>query len=207
MKKTISLSIFIILNLLVFRLFPVSNNFQGYVVLVSFLVIAPIIYSKFINKSKISDFGITIGKYKEGLIWSLISLVIGFILFYMILNYFSFFDNYSVPSKVYDNFWSFLYYELVIILFFNSIYEFFFRGFVLMRFSEYFGYYAIILQYLLFMVMIMSNSSFNWNFMPLIIFSPLAGLIVFKSKSIFYSLIAQTIYIFIIDLVVIRSLL
>ncbi|EKE15636.1 MAG: hypothetical protein ACD_11C00116G0023 [uncultured bacterium] len=203
-KTIIPITVFIILDVILFKLFPAEGIFQQIVAMFSFFVVTPFLFNIFVLKNKISRIGFSIGKAKEGIFFSTVSMVVGLLIFYIIFNYFDFLKNYTLSDKAVNNFSYFIYYELVQVLFVNFIFEVFFRGFIMFNYQNYFGYWTIGTQWIIFIILLVLNSGFNWFFVPYIIFFPLAGFIAYKSRSIWYSLAAQSIFIFIIDIIVVK---
>lgn len=202
--KIIAVFVFIFLNLTVFKFFPTDGRFQSVVTLFVFFVLIPFIYNKFILKQPLSFLGLRIGNFKKGLILSGIALVLSLIIFYIIFNYSGFVDKYRLSPKVMNNFSYFIYYEVIIVLALNFVYEFFFRGFLLFNSAGVLKYGSIFLQWFVFLALIIFNVQFDWNMLPYVVFFPFAGWIAYESKSIFYSLVTQTILILIIDSVFIK---
>jgi membrane protease YdiL (CAAX protease family) len=60
-------------------------------------------------------------------------------------------------------------------------------------------YWAIIAQALIFWILIFATPSFNWTLVPYLISAPLAGVVVYRSKSILYSTIFQFLVLIILD--------
>jgi membrane protease YdiL (CAAX protease family) len=100
----------------------------------------------------------------------------------------------------------FVFYELVLVAFFTAVYEFFFRGFVLFHFAPDLKYWAIVVQYGLFLLLLLVTGSSFWALAPYIIFAPFAGWIAYKSDSLAYSFFGQLIFIIIIDTYIVVSL-
>lgn len=203
-KKITSLVLFIILNIIVFKFFPAKGLFQQAVTMFSFFVITPFLFSWLILKNNLTKNILLGGDPKKGILFSIASIVFGLLVVYIMFNFFDFFRNYNLSDRIGGNFGYFIYYELVNVLFVSFILEFFFRGFVMFNFRPCIGYWSIGLQWVLFLILLFLNSGFSWFFVPYIIFFPLAGIIAYKSRSIWYSLATQSIFIFIIDLIVIK---
>lgn len=204
-KKTISILIFIFLNLLFFKIIPTNGKLQEILTLGMFFLVNPLIYSKFILKNKSGVFGFKIGDSKNGLFWSGASLLIMCVFAYVVFNYTDFTEKYSLPAKAINSFSYFIYYELVLVLFFTFIYEFFFRGFLVFHLRDVFGRGVVVFQALVFITLVLlGNGGFNWNLIPYLIFLPFAGWIAYKSESLVYSLVTQSIFIIIVDMFFIK---
>ena len=84
------------------------------------------------------------------------------------------------------------------------IYEFFFQGFIMGVLEFKLQQWAIMAQAIIFLVVLVMIGGLSWAFMPYIIFAPFAGLIVYKSRSIFYSSALQILILIILDASVVR---
>ena len=204
-KNIISNAIFIISCLFVYNFFPSKDFFQQTVATITFFILIPIIYKKFILKENIKDFGFRIGDYKEGLKFGSISVLIGFIFFVLILKNTNYLTEYKLPVLVVNNFWFFILYEFLLVPFFVILYEVFFRGFILFSFIKDLGIFSILIQFLVFLILFYVQGM-RIEFAPYLIFAPFAGLIAYKSNSIFYSFLTQWLFIFLADTSIIKML-
>ncbi|EKE14227.1 MAG: hypothetical protein ACD_12C00617G0003 [uncultured bacterium] len=204
-KKIVSILLFIFLNLSAFKFLPTVGRFQGIVALGIFFVVIPLIYSKFILKNNLTVFRLKIGDIKKGIVLSGISLAISLLILYVVFNYTGFADRYTLPMRVVSDFSYFMYYELVVVLFTSLVYEFFFRGFLMFHLVDDWGWGAILFQWLVFLILVGLNTQFSWGMVPYMIFFPFAGWIAYESKSLFYSLATQSIFIIITDIVLIKT--
>ena len=200
----IRLIFFITLELFIYKIFPTEGYFQEFLTMVGFFAVIPFLYNKFVFKKSIKELGLSVGEYKKGIFWSSVSLIGAFVVFFIFFKYTDFLKKYTLPVEVYSNFTNFVYYEIFFLLSLSFIYEIFFRGFIVLNFEKYIGYLAILLQWFVFLVLVFFNGAFNWFFVPYIIFFPFAGLIVYKSRSIFYSLMAQSLFLFVVDILIIK---
>jgi membrane protease YdiL (CAAX protease family) len=201
-KEIVCTSFFVFLSIFFYTLFPNENIFQKIFSILAFFVVLPLFFNKIILGRNIDSFGFRRGNYTEGLKFGLISLVInGFILF-IYSYFFNFFDRYGVPQFIIENFSNFLLYELVISLSFIFLYEFYFRGFIMFIFESHFKYWSILIQsFFVLLLFLNMDDSYKFSFMPYLIFSPFAGFISYKSKSIIYSGIAQFIIVLSLDVI------
>lgn len=195
---------FIIILLIIYSIFPVANSFQQLIVMATFFLIIPIIFNKFILKRGLGNMGLNIGNWKKGLIWSGFSFVVAGILFFVVIYFFSFLKHYTIPTNIIHDYKNFLFYEFILIIPVIFIYDFFFRGFIMLTLGVKIYYWAIIAQMLLFLVLIIATKSFTWELVPYLINAPLAGVIVYKSRSIFYATGFQFITILILDASIVR---
>ncbi len=206
-REILIATFFTIASLFVYAIFPTKNNFQQVSTLVVFFVLFPLIFNKLFLKKKLAFYGLSLGAWKKGLFWSVSSLILVGFIFLILGVYFNFLGNYNIPVFIIKNFKGFLFYEFIIVLFFVSIYEFYFRGFILAIYREEFKEWAILIQAGLFLVLFLTikGSSLS-TFLPYLIFTPLAGWITFKSKSLIYSLVTQFLIVLIIDIVVVKMI-
>lgn len=189
----------IIFSILLYVIFPVKGDIQDIISMIFFLVIIPILFNKIILKKSLKEIGIQVGDWKEGIKWCFYSTIVIGLVFFIVIYFFDFLKNYSLFSIQAESFFEFIFYELIIIIFAVLVYEFFFRGFVLMKLEKKMGYWAIAAQVLFFIVFIeMSNFSL-WELSPYVIFSPFAGIIAYKSKSILYSGAMQALILIFLD--------
>lgn len=204
-KKSISDGVFIAACLSIYVFFPAADLFQQIAATVFFLVIMPLAYKKLVLKEKIGSLGFGMGDWKKGL-----ALAAGSLLAVSLLGYLAFekdfdFSDYKLPERVVGSFPHFLLYELLVVPFFVLVYEIFFRGFLLFHFSDRIGYWAILLQFLVLLLML-SVQGFSPEFLPYLAFSPFAGFVSYKSNSIWYSFLGQYMFIFLVDISAIRML-
>ena len=203
-KEFILTCVFIIIILIIYGLFPVKNSFQKFIIMSTFFIIIPILFNKFVLKNELKDLGIKIGDWKQGLIWSGISAAMVGVMFLLAGYFFDFFGNYTIPLFIIEGFGKFVFYEFLLVLPVVFIYDFFFRGFIGFIMEKKVAYWAIIIQALLFLILALATGGFNWAMLPYLVSAPLVGIIVYKSRSIFYSTLFQFIIIIIIDASIIR---
>lgn len=199
--KEFILSIFFVVSvLIIYSLFPARDIFQQLMVMVVLLMILPICFNKFILKKFFSAFKITIGDWKTGIIWFGISLIVGILIFIPIIYFLDLFGGkYGVPKMILDSFWNFIYYEFVLVLPVVFLYDFFFRGFLFSVFREKMDYWVIFVQAALFLLLVVVSGSLSWLMVAYLVGAPLAGLILYKSESIIYSMGFQFFLIIILD--------
>lgn len=195
---------FIILLLIVYGFFSVRNNFQQLIVMVVFFVIIPIIFNKYILKKKVSDIGFKLGDWKQGLIWGGVGIVIAGLLFLGLIYFFDFLKYYTIPTLITYNYKNFLYYEFMSVVPAIFVYDIFFRGFIMLTLERKLFYWAIVVQALLFLMLVIATGSSVWALTAYLISAPLAGWVVYKSRSILYSTVFQFIIILILDANIVR---
>jgi membrane protease YdiL (CAAX protease family) len=126
------------------------------------------------------------------------------LIFFLAIYFFGFLKNYTIPTSITQNYGNFLFYEVALVLPVVFIYDFFFRGFVMLTLGIKTYYWAIVVQALLFLILIFATKSFTWGLIPYLIGAPLAGVIAYKSGSIFYSTVLQFFMIIILDANIVR---
>jgi len=186
-KEIIITSAVIVFCLLLSLFFPVQNSIQLLTRNIFFLIIVPILYYKLILKKNISNFGLTLGDKKAGIIWGFLMFFVILVIFFLLYSYTDFKKNYLLSSYIVHNFWIFLLYELILANIFVFIQEFFWRGFVLLYFSKKIGLLAILLQFFLYVLILIPTGNSFWQMAPTLVISLFSGIIVYKSRSIFYS--------------------
>lgn len=198
-KEILVTSGVIFICLLLYITFPASNVFQKIISSLTFLLVIPLLYVKIILKKNVKDFGLTLGSWKTGLVWSIISLVISISVVYILFKYFGLSEKYSLPAYISQNFLLFLAYEIFIVGFFTVLYEIFFRGFLMFSFLGKIGAWSIFLQASVFLLLFFIAGGIYWSLAPYIIFLLLSGIIAYFSRSIIYSFVASMIFNIIID--------
>jgi membrane protease YdiL (CAAX protease family) len=199
-KKEIITSIFILLCLAGYVYFPASGYFQYKAVVVIFLVLLPFLYNKYFLKEKNFFKRILIGDWKNSLKLLSIGLTGAFLIMFLIFKFTDIGNHYFLASGVKDDFWQFLKYELTGIAFTVAIYELFFRGFVMSHFLNNLKKWAILAQFLFFLVLLlMLHELPYWFYIVYLVFAPFAGWIAYKSDSILYSFLGQLLFVIVID--------
>lgn len=205
-KNILITTVFIFCCLGLYVFFPATGNFQQIVTAVIFFVLLPILYNTVIVKKNRTFYRIHLGDWKKGVFWALVGVAVSLIIVSGFMGYGDFVHKYILPTDIGGNFGHFLFYELVLVAFFTAMYEFFFRGFVLFHFSPFVKQWAVLVQFVLFVLLLWATGSVNWLFAPYLIFAPFAGWIAYKSDSLLYSFVGQLIFIIIIDASVIKML-
>ena len=202
-RKFITTAGIIVLSLFLFAVFPASGAFQRMVSSLTFLLVIPVLYIKIVLKEDLKDYGVQKGNWKKGLLWGGLSLFICLLALYLLKNYTNFFKVYSPPDLVKNRFILFVPYELFFVGFFAALYEFFYRGFAMLGLFRKFGYLAILGQFVLLLAFLAITGNVNWEFVPYLIASPLAGITTFQSRSLYWSFAASLLFFIITDAVII----
>lgn len=183
-----------------------ANSFQIIVSAVIFFLVIPLLFGKLFLEKKLFYWGINIGNYKKGIVLMVGSIIIVLGILFLLGGYTSFYKNYPISASVADNFWLFIFYEVLLggILVFS--YEFFFRGFIMRIVAEKIGAWSIVAQAVLFFGLALWTGTSMWTLAPYVIFAPFGGYIAYKSGSIYYSALAQFIILIIFDASIVRMI-
>lgn len=188
LKESVISLFFIALSLIIYSLFDANGLFQQLFTTIVFFLILPIFYCKYFLKKNLKNIGVGVGEWREGFKLLGINLLIVGIIFLVVARVTSFFNLYSIPAFIIKNFFNFLFYEFVLSLAFVYMYEFYLRGFILHIFKEQTGYFSIVLQFMIFLILIFFNNRGSFiQFVPYLVVAPFSGYIAYKSKSIIYS--------------------
>lgn len=199
-KKEIITSIFAILCLVGYVFFPANGSFQYKAVALIFLLILPFLYNKYFLKDKNIFKNIEIGDWKAGLKYLSIGMIGSFLIIYLLFKYTDLAGHYFLPSGIKNDFGNFLAYELTGVAFTVFLYEFFFRGFIMFHFRELFKKWAILIQFVFFLILILMLWNLPyWFYITYLVFAPFAGWIAYKTNSFLYSFFGQLFFVIIVD--------
>lgn len=202
-KKEIITFLVVFLCLLLAMTFPANGDFQLLSRIVFFLVVLPILYIKFILKKTVSEFGLNLRDNRTGLLWAFIMLIASFLIALILFYFFHLETQYIIPAFVINNFWVFVFYELVVMNFILFVFEFFFRGFLQTILEKKVGIWAPLVQCAVFLGFLFLTQKLAWQYTPLIILSLTGGVVAYKSKSFVYSYIMGIVFTIAIDLYII----
>jgi len=203
-KKTLFISVFTLICILLHFVFPTNNFAQKITSVFIFLFILPLSFGKIIEKKQPKHFGLTIGDWKKGLLFSIISLAISFLILFFLFKFNAFQENYSITKLYGQNFMLFVFYEFLIIGSLYFCFSFFFNGFILLSLRENIGLISPLVSFIIFLIFMFFDGSLTWlfSFMFLNIF--LGGFIALKSNSLLYPVISGIIFQLIADSLVIK---
>ncbi len=177
----------------------VNPVFQTLLVSITFFLVVPVLYSKIVLKESIGSLGWQKGNAFSGILMSMVCVAGGLGVIFLLMRYTSFQEGYSLPVMTQLNFFWFLLYELLLVSLTTLLYEVFFRGLIQLSWLRSFGWGAVLFQAALFISLLYFADDFSWQRAPIILFSPLAGLIAYTSQSIWYSWAASWIFLFLTD--------
>ena len=160
--------------------------------------IVPFLIIKLFFKEKIRDYGIAIGDINAGVRISVIFILIMLPFIWFLTSQQSFSLTYPLLYQARDSWNIFFIYELGLV-FYLFAWEFIWRGFMLFGLKEKFGYYAVVIQMLPFVILHDGKP-------PLETFGAIAGglalgILAYRSRSIYYCVITHSIIMFSIDLI------
>lgn len=177
----------------------VNSLFQGMVVSIAFFLVIPFFYCKMVLKEPLKNMGWQEGSGAWGILVAVFCILIALSIIFLLSRYTQLQEKYFFPVSIQTNFVWFMLYEIVLVSFTALLYEVFFRGFIQMLWLKNSGYLAILLQVFLFLGFFFLNGDLNWQKLPLILFSPFAGIIAYTSRSLWYSWAASWIFFFLTD--------
>ncbi|MCX6765411.1 MAG: hypothetical protein NT136_00330 [Candidatus Moranbacteria bacterium] len=189
--------------LILYSVFPTQNIFQQIVSTMAFLLVIPVLYIKIILKGSLKKFGLQTGDRQRGILWMGIMLLGSLLTFYILFHYTNLPQHYHPPRLIAERFVFFISYELLLVGLFAALYEFFFRGFIMLRLSRAIGYWSIAVQFAVFLTFFLLVGGLDWSTTLYVIVSPFAGIVAYQSRSIFYSFGTSLFFIIIADALVI----
>lgn len=194
----------LLISLLLFVYFPTTDRLslwaQSVIMLAVFFLLFPLLYARFIARESWKGIGFRMDAELSHWVGVLGAVAFGFALFFFGYQTWPMIgEAYQLPFFVERSFFSFLRYELfaLCVAFF---YEVFFRGFVMLFFLRSFGAWAILLQWLVFMLFLAVSQSLGMSQGVMLLFTPLAGWVAYRSRSILYSFVATALFLLLIDI-------
>ena len=160
--------------------------------------VLPVLIIKFILKEKIKNYGITFGDYKAGIKISLtfLSIMLPLIWFASALPEFS--AAYPQLKTTIDSWNVFFIFELGLFIYLVA-WEFIWRGFMLFGLEEKFGYYAIFIQMIPFLIL--HNGKPVLEAFGAIIAGLALGILAYRTRSVFYCVLTHACVMFSIDFI------
>lgn len=198
-KSQLITSIFILLCFIGYVFFPTNNYFQYKSAALIFLLILPFLYNKYLLKEASFFKKIIIGDWKNNLKFMVMGLIAPFVIMILFFKYTDLLNHYLLSPSVKGDFKQFLFYELTGVAFTVAVYEIFFRGFVMFYFTSKLQKWAILAQFLFFVVMLFLLNVPYWFYITYLVFAPFSGWIAYKSNSIMYSFLGQLLFVIIFD--------
>ncbi|TSA45445.1 hypothetical protein D4R51_01820 [bacterium] len=193
-----------ILAILVSLIFPGKLFGESFWSSFFLFLVFPGLIILFLLKEPLKSFGLSRGNFRNGLIFSALLLIIFVLINYLIVSKPGLRGQLPVAPGIVENYWYFLFFELLIALPLHFFWEFFFRGFLQFGLEKKMGIYSIFPPALLQAALVLKGP---WFFSALIFSSSLAaGLVARKSRSIIYSFITLWIISVSLDIMIIRAI-
>jgi membrane protease YdiL (CAAX protease family) len=203
-KKELVALLIAFLGLFLALFFPAQGDFQFVSRIVLFLIVLPTIFIKWTLRKDLSDFGFNLDNKTIGFIWAGIMLLVSFLIVLILFYFFKLETRYILPAAIVTDFWSFAFYEIILINGIVFILEFFFRGFLQTVLREKLGFFSIFIQFITFLLFLFFIHKLTWQYTPLIILSLASGVVAHKSRSFVYSYFMSLIFTIFLDLYVIE---
>ena len=162
------------------------------------LFILPFLIIKFLLKEKLRDYGITVGGFSAGLKLTIIFLLVMLPVIWFISAQTVFSATYPLLVQARDSWKIFILYELGL-FFYLIAWEFIWRGFMLFGLKEKFGYYAVIIQMIPFLIL--HNGKPPVETFGAIMGGLALGIMAYRTRSIFYCVITHAGIMFSIDFI------
>jgi membrane protease YdiL (CAAX protease family) len=177
-----------------------SPVLQRLIVSIIFFLVIPLLYSKMVVGEPLKNMGLQRGNFGAGIFASILSLMVALgIIVGLVLAFPTFHEGYTFPVLVQRSFFWFVFYELVLVSLLVLLYEVFFRGLIQLFWLRGLGVWAVLIQTAIFYGMFFFSNDISWQKAPLLIFCPLAGFIAQRSQSLWYSLGASWLFLFLTD--------
>lgn len=203
-KRFIVTGLLILCSIFFLGIFSQSDKvnpvFQTLLVGITFFLVVPVLYSKIVLKESLKNLGWQRGKSFLGVLTSILCVAGALAGVFLLSRYTSFAEHYFFPVTIQLHFFWFLLYELLLVSLTTLLYEVFFRGLVQSLWLRSLGLWAVFFQAALFIGLLYLSDDISWQRAPLIIFSPLAGLVAYFSQSIWYSWAASWTFFFLTDI-------
>lgn len=162
------------------------------------LLVLPVLIIKFIIKEKVTDFGLKAGDWQTGLKLSVMFFIIMLPLIWIFSSSTQFVSKYPHLLSVRSAWSTFYIYEFGMLIYMFA-WEFVWRGFMLFGLEEKFGYYAVLIQMIPFVIL------HNGKPMPetfgAILGGIALGILAFRTRSFLYGVIVHIGIMFSIDLI------
>lgn len=153
---------------------------------------------KFIFKENLKDYGLTIGEFRIGLKVSFIFIAIMIPLIWFVSSTDGFVQKYPHLHNARESWSLFFIYEAGMLLYMFA-WEFIWRGFMLFGLKEKFGYYAVVIQMIPFVIL--HNGKPDLETFGAIIGGIALGILALRTKSFYYCVLVHISIMFSIDLI------
>ncbi len=160
------------------------------------LLLIPLLIIKFYFKETISGYGINLKNFKQGILVTIIAGIIILPVTYIISKSASFNNFYPMYSNLDESIKTFLLYESFFLIFLFA-WEFIWRGFLLFGLEEKFGWYAIFIQMIPFVIL--HNGKAVTETFSSIFGALFLGILALRTRSMVYGFIIHAIIILSLD--------
>lgn len=161
------------------------------------LLILPVLIILFLLKDKPKDYGFRIGNYKYGLAVTIISMLIMLPILWIVSSSPEFLESYPHLQTAKDNWTVFIIYEAGIFCYLFA-WEFIWRGFMLFGLEEKFGFYAVFIQMIPFVIL--HNGKPELETFSAILGGIALGILALRTRSFIYGFIIHFIIMFGMDI-------
>ncbi len=158
----------------------------------------PVIIIKLLLKEKVRNFGLQTGEFRIGVKISLIFLLVMIPLVWIASSYPDFVRTYPLLAEVRDNWNTFFIFEAAALIYLIA-WEFIWRGFMLFGLKEKFGYYAVFIQMIPFLML--HNGKPPAETFGAIAAGIALGVLAWRTGSVYYCVITHAGVMFGIDLI------
>jgi membrane protease YdiL (CAAX protease family) len=197
-EMILSLSIAIVC-LGLFFLFPARGAFQDFTRTFFFFGAIPALYTSFVLKKKLRDFGLAFAVDQKSIFWFFAAFIATLLASWLLIQYTPFKEAYSIPNYLLGNFKLFLLYELVFVNIWLFFLEAFFKGFLLFTLEKKFGIWSVLLSAAFLVIFIFISGILSWENASVIVLSLTGGLLAYKTRSFIHSYLMGLLYIIILD--------
>lgn len=184
----------------------VSPALQGLIVGIAVFLVIPVLYCRIVLERPLSILGFQRGNPWAGIGGSVLALSLALSALFVLWNFTPLLEGYRLPGIVEEQFLFFVLYEIFLNGLFLFLFEVFFRGLILLLWLRDFGIWGVFLQALVFTgILFLSgdmSDGINPQLLPMLLFSPFAGLVAYQSRSIWYSFGASWFFILLVDALV-----
>lgn len=175
---------------------------QSLITAVSVFLVIPLAYCRIMLGRPLSALGFQKGNVWAGVGGSVLALVVALSVLFVLWNFTPLLRDYQLPVAVEEQFLLFVLYELFLNGFIVLLFEVFFRGFIMLLWLRKWGMWSVFAQAGLFWGLLYASSGVESSVIPYYVFAPLAGLIAYQSRSIWYSYGASWFYFLLTDALV-----
>jgi membrane protease YdiL (CAAX protease family) len=154
---------------------------------VTFFII-PVLIIKLAFKEKVSAYGIKAGDYNTGIKLSAIILMIMIPVIWLVTSQSAFSLTYPLLDRARDSWRVFIIYEFGLLIYLFA-WEFIWRGFMLFGLKEKFGYYAVLIQMIPFLIL--HNGKPPAETFGAILGGIALGILAYRTQSIYYCIVTH----------------